>query len=64
MQGVFKVPNAISPSKMQRLIFGIILILVATFRPNGLITAKNRKANEQTLKERSSANQQEGGSSL
>jgi branched-chain amino acid transport system permease protein len=54
---------------MQRFIFGIILILVAVFRPNGLITAKNRKANEQLLKERSSAiaaplqkvNRQKGG---
>jgi branched-chain amino acid transport system permease protein len=64
MQGVVHIPNAVSPSKMQRLIFGIILILVAVFRPNGLITAKNRKANEQLLKERSSAkaevSQQEG----
>jgi branched-chain amino acid transport system permease protein len=56
MQGVVQIPSALSPSKMQRFIFGIILILVAIFRPNGLITAKNRKANEQHLKERSSAN--------
>jgi branched-chain amino acid transport system permease protein len=56
MQGTFQIPNALSPAKMQRFIFGIILILVAIFRPNGLIMAKNRKANEQLLKERSSAN--------
>jgi branched-chain amino acid transport system permease protein len=69
MQGVVKVPSALSPSKMQRFIFGIILILVAVFRPNGLIAAKNRKVNEQLIKERSSANaaslqkvdQQKGG---
>jgi branched-chain amino acid transport system permease protein len=69
MQGIVQIPSAISPSKMQRFIFGIILILVAIFRPNGLITAKNRKANEQLLKERSSAmapslqkvNRQNGG---
>ncbi|WP_046228382.1 branched-chain amino acid ABC transporter permease [Paenibacillus dauci] len=43
MQGIIEVPNALSPSKMQRFIFGMILILVAIFRPNGLIAAKNRK---------------------
>ncbi|MEW4371542.1 branched-chain amino acid ABC transporter permease [Paenibacillus kandeliae] len=43
MQGVINVPTALSPSKMQRFIFGMILILVAIFRPNGLIAAKNRK---------------------
>ncbi|MDO7907114.1 branched-chain amino acid ABC transporter permease [Paenibacillus sp. JX-17] len=43
MRGVINVPNALSPSKMQRLIFGAILILVAVFRPNGLIASKNRK---------------------
>ncbi|ANS77391.1 branched-chain amino acid ABC transporter permease [Paenibacillus yonginensis] len=42
-RGVIQVPDALSPSKMQRLIFGLILILVAVFRPNGLIRAKNRK---------------------
>lgn len=42
-QGILEVPNALSPSKMQRFIFGMILILVAIFRPNGLIAAKNRK---------------------
>jgi branched-chain amino acid transport system permease protein len=56
MQGVVQIPSALSPSKMQRFIFGIILILVAIFRPNGLIMAKNRKTNEQLLRERSSAN--------
>lgn len=42
-RGVIQIPDALSPSKMQRLIFGLILILVAIFRPNGLIKAKNRK---------------------
>jgi branched-chain amino acid transport system permease protein len=56
MQGVVQVPSALSPSKMQRFIFGIILILVAIFRPNGLIMAKNRKVNEQLIKESSSSN--------
>jgi branched-chain amino acid transport system permease protein len=69
LQGVVQIPSALSPSKMQRFIFGIILILVAIFRPNGLITAKNRKVNEQLIKESSSpnaaslqkVNQQKGG---
>ncbi|WP_322906851.1 branched-chain amino acid ABC transporter permease [Paenibacillus sp. SGZ-1009] len=43
MQGIINVPTALSPSKMQRFIFGMILILVAIFRPHGLIAAKNRK---------------------
>jgi branched-chain amino acid transport system permease protein len=54
---------------MQRFIFGIILILVAIFRPNGLIAAKNRKADEQLIKDGSAqdaasfqkVNQQKGG---
>jgi branched-chain amino acid transport system permease protein len=69
LQGVVQIPSALSPSKMQRFIFGIILILVAIFKPNGLIAAKNRKANEQLIKESSSpnvasfqkGNQQKGG---
>lgn len=70
LQGVIHLPNSISPSKMQRLIFGAILVLVAIFRPNGLITAKNKKVDAERLKaQRSSktlsvvppANQQNGG---
>ncbi|SEC82365.1 branched-chain amino acid ABC transporter permease [Paenibacillus sp. GP183] len=69
MQGVVQIPSALSPSKMQRFIFGIILILVAVFKPNGLIVAKNRQVNEQLIKESSSpnaaslqnVNQQKGG---
>ncbi|MBD0383218.1 branched-chain amino acid ABC transporter permease [Paenibacillus sedimenti] len=52
LQGVVHIPNALSPSKMQRFIFGAILILIAIFRSNGLISAKNRKV---------SVNQQSGG---
>ncbi|MGP0586115.1 branched-chain amino acid ABC transporter permease [Paenibacillus timonensis] len=50
LQGVIHLPSSISPSKMQRLIFGAILVLVAIFRPNGLITAKNRKVDAGRLK--------------
>ncbi len=41
--GVINLPNQLDPSKFQRLIFGIMLILVALYRPNGLIPAKRRK---------------------
>lgn len=70
LQGVIELPSSISPSKMQRLIFGVILLLVAIFRPNGLIAAKNKKVDAAKLKaQRSgntlstlpSANQQSGG---
>ncbi len=43
LQGVVDIPNALSPAKMQRFIFGAILILITIFRPYGLIAAKNRK---------------------
>ncbi|AFC30455.1 putative branched-chain amino acid ABC transporter permease [Paenibacillus mucilaginosus 3016] len=43
LQGVLQVPSALSPSKMQRFIFGAILILMAVFRPNGLIASRNRR---------------------
>ncbi|RAP76912.1 branched-chain amino acid ABC transporter permease [Paenibacillus montanisoli] len=50
MQGIIKVPHALSPSKMQRFIFGAVLILFAIFRPNGLIAARNRKVDEGRLR--------------
>ncbi|WP_425464492.1 branched-chain amino acid ABC transporter permease [Paenibacillus oralis] len=50
LQGVLNIPSSISPSKMQRLIFGAILVLIAIFRPNGLISAKNRKVDGERLK--------------
>ncbi|UOY93218.1 branched-chain amino acid ABC transporter permease [Ectobacillus sp. JY-23] len=43
MNGVLTIPDALSPAKMQRFIFGGILILFALYRPQGLIPAKNRK---------------------
>jgi branched-chain amino acid transport system permease protein len=49
--GSIHIPSALSPSKMQRLIFGAILVLVAIFRPNGLIPAKNRKVDAEHIKE-------------
>lgn len=50
-QGIFEVPNALSPSKMQRFIFGMILILVAVFRPHGLIAARNRRLPPEAVKD-------------
>ncbi|MFB5674158.1 branched-chain amino acid ABC transporter permease [Paenibacillus terreus] len=55
MQGIVQVPNALSPAKMQRFIFGAILILVAIFRPNGLIRAKNRLVKLEQVKEQPAA---------
>lgn len=45
MEGIIQIPNAVSPSKMQRFIFGAVLILMTIFRPNGLIAARNRRVN-------------------
>jgi branched-chain amino acid transport system permease protein len=50
MNGTINIPNALSPSKMQRFIFGAILVSIAIFRPNGLIVAKNRKVDAEHLK--------------
>ena len=41
LQGVISIPEALSPAKMQRFIFGAILIGFALYRPQGLLPAKN-----------------------
>jgi len=48
--GALAVPEALSPAKMQRFIFGGILILFAIYRPQGLIPAKNPVFDEAELK--------------
>ncbi len=48
---VTTIPNALSPAKMQRFIFGALLIIMTLYRPQGLIPAKNKKFNEKKLKE-------------
>lgn len=53
--GALTVPEALSPAKMQRFIFGGILILFAIYRPQGLIPAKNPVFNEAELKGRAKA---------
>ncbi|TCP68356.1 branched-chain amino acid ABC transporter permease [Baia soyae] len=36
------VPEVFSPAKMQRLLFGLVLVGIAIYRPQGLIPAKNK----------------------
>ncbi|MEJ8547671.1 branched-chain amino acid ABC transporter permease [Brevibacillus borstelensis] len=48
--GIINLPNQLDPSKFQRLIFGIMLILVALYRPNGLIPAKRKKNDLEAIK--------------
>jgi len=48
--GIINLPNQLDPSKFQRLIFGIMLILVALYRPNGLIPAKRKKNDLDSIK--------------
>jgi branched-chain amino acid transport system permease protein len=50
LNGVVQIPDALSPAKMQRFIFGAILILFALYRPQGLIPAKNPIFNAAKLK--------------
>ncbi|MEZ2715689.1 branched-chain amino acid ABC transporter permease [Niallia circulans] len=48
---VTTIPDALSPAKMQRFIFGALLIIMTLYRPQGLIPAKNKKVNDKKLKE-------------
>ncbi|KQL45334.1 branched-chain amino acid ABC transporter permease [Brevibacillus choshinensis] len=48
--GIINLPNQLDPSKFQRLVFGIMLILVALYRPNGLIPAKRKKNDLDAIK--------------
>jgi branched-chain amino acid transport system permease protein len=48
--GVINLPSQLDPSKFQRLIFGLLLVLVALFRPNGLIPAKRNKNDIDAIK--------------
>ena len=51
--GVFSLPDALSPAKMQKLIFGLLLVVFALYRSKGLIPAKNKVFNEAKLKNNS-----------
>ncbi len=48
--GVFTLPDALSPAKMQKLIFGVLLVLFALYRSKGLIPSKNKMFDEKKLK--------------
>lgn len=53
LAGVISIPYALSPAKMQRFIFGALLITFALYRPKGLLPAKNKLFNEKELREQS-----------
>jgi branched-chain amino acid transport system permease protein len=50
ISGVITIPDALAPSKMQKFIFGGLLILFALYRPKGLLPAKNKMFDEEMLK--------------
>ncbi len=47
---VVTIPDALSPVKMQRFIFGILLVVMTLYRPQGLIPAKNIRFDVNKLK--------------
>lgn len=42
VNGGIAIPDVLSPSKMQRFIFGLLLIVFALYKPKGLIQEKNK----------------------
>ncbi|CAB3390257.1 branched-chain amino acid ABC transporter permease [Kyrpidia spormannii] len=50
-QGVISFPSALSPSKMQRFLFGMLLILFTLFRPKGLLPARLRRYDPKRMAE-------------
>ncbi|HZG13793.1 MAG TPA: branched-chain amino acid ABC transporter permease [Candidatus Bathyarchaeia archaeon] len=58
--GIIDLPNQLDPSKFQRFIFGLMLILVALYRPNGLIPAKRKKNDIDAIKNSEYAKEQQG----
>jgi len=53
--GIISIPEALSPAKMQKLIFGVILVAFALYRPQGLIPAKNKVFDADKLKKSAEA---------
>jgi branched-chain amino acid transport system permease protein len=49
--GVVSIPDALSPAKMQRFIFGALLIAFALYRSQGLLPAKNKQYDAARLKQ-------------
>lgn len=43
MAGLLHLPDQLDPSKFQRLVFGILLIVFALYRPKGLIPARRKE---------------------
>ncbi|CAM3182591.1 branched-chain amino acid ABC transporter permease [Sporolactobacillus spathodeae] len=60
--GILNVPDALSPSKMQRFIFGILLVVFALYRTQGLIPHKNKKVDAERLKREAAAEPPYGNS--
>ncbi len=60
MSGVLNLPSQLDPSKFQRLVFGILLIFAALYRPNGLIPAKRKKTDIEAIKNSPYAKEQTG----
>lgn len=50
LNGIVSIPDALSPAKMQKFIFGAILVLFALYRPKGLIPSKNKIFDASKLK--------------
>ena len=53
--GIISIPEDLSPAKMQKLIFGVILVAFALYRPQGLIPAKNKVFDAEKLKKSAEA---------
>jgi branched-chain amino acid transport system permease protein len=45
--GILNIPTQLEPAKFERLVFGLILVVMMIFRPQGLIPAKRREMNLQ-----------------
>lgn len=51
LSGALSIPDALSPAKMQKFIFGALLVVFALYRPKGLIPAKNKIFDVKKLKD-------------
>jgi branched-chain amino acid transport system permease protein len=46
-QGILNIPSQLEPTKYERLVFGLILVLMMIFRPQGLIPEKRHRLEEE-----------------
>ncbi|MBG9800447.1 branched-chain amino acid ABC transporter permease [Brevibacillus laterosporus] len=58
--GILYLPSQLDPSKLQRMVFGILLVLAALYRPNGLIPARRKKENIENIKNHAQVEQRQG----